>query len=155
MFVFANYCFESFVCHECHTSHITSGFSGFAFVDAVAVTWMNRIIPSMQWVISLGVSSSIFSSLNCTLFSSARVLYVASQERQLPFILSTLNIYSCPVVAVILRLIFASILVIPSDLILLINYIGFTNWIELGLMMIGLLKLRYQEPNLPRPYKVN
>ncbi|XP_040848845.1 solute carrier family 7 member 13-like [Ochotona curzoniae] len=122
--------------------------------DAVAVTWMNRIIPSMQWVISLGVSSSIFSSLNCTLFSSARVLYVASQERQLPFILSTLNIYSCPVVAVILRLIFASILVIPSDLILLINYIGFTNWIELGLMMIGLLKLRYQEPNLPRPYKV-
>ncbi|XP_062045361.1 solute carrier family 7 member 13-like [Lepus europaeus] len=122
--------------------------------DAVAVTWMNRVIPSMQWVISIGVSSSIFSSLNCTLFSSSRLLYVASQEHQLPFIFSTLNIHSCPVVAVILRLIFASIMIIPSDLILLINYVGFINWLELGLMMIGLLKLRYQEPNLHRPYRV-
>ena len=78
-----------------------------------------------------------------------------SQEGQLPLILSTLNIHSCPVAAVIQMLIFASILIIPSDLILLINYVGFTDWIQLGLMMMGLLKLRFQEPNLSRPYKVS
>ncbi|XP_051699831.1 solute carrier family 7 member 13 isoform X2 [Oryctolagus cuniculus] len=44
--------------------------------------------------------------------------------------------------------------IMSSDLILLINYVGFINWLELGLMMIGLLKLRYQEPNLHRPYRV-
>ncbi|XP_032326192.1 solute carrier family 7 member 13-like isoform X2 [Camelus ferus] len=44
--------------------------------------------------------------------------------------------------------------IISSDLILLINYVGFTDWIQLGLMMTGLLKLRYQEPHLSRPYKV-
>ncbi|XP_058384937.1 solute carrier family 7 member 13-like [Diceros bicornis minor] len=122
--------------------------------DAVAVTWMDRVIPSMQWAISIGVSASIFSSLNCTVFSTSRILYVASQEGQLPLILSTLNIHSCPLVAVIQILIFASIITIPSDLILLISYVGFIDWIQLGLMMMGLLKLRIQEPNLPRPYKV-
>lgn len=123
--------------------------------DAVAVTWIDRIIPSMQWAISIGVSSSIVSSLNCTLFSASRIYFVASQEGQLPLILSTLNIHSCPVVAVIHILIFASILIIPSDLITLINYVGFTDWILLGLMMTGLIKLRFQEPNLSRPYKVH
>uniref|UniRef100_A0A8C0A9P7 Solute carrier family 7 member 13 n=1 Tax=Bos mutus grunniens TaxID=30521 RepID=A0A8C0A9P7_BOSMU len=122
--------------------------------DAVAVSWMDRVIPSLQWAISLGVSSAIVSSLNCTVFSTSRLWCMASQEGQLPLILSTLNIHSCPVAAVIQMLIFASILIIPSDLILLINYVGFTDWIQLGLMMMGLLKLRFQEPNLSRPYKV-
>ncbi|XP_013824816.2 PREDICTED: solute carrier family 7 member 13-like isoform X2 [Capra hircus] len=44
--------------------------------------------------------------------------------------------------------------IMSSDLILLISYVGFTDWIQLGLMMVGLLKLRFQEPNLSRPYKV-
>lgn len=116
---------------------------------------MDRVIPSLQWAISLGVSSAIVSSLNCTVFSTSRLWCMASQEGQLPLILSTLNIHSCPVAAVIQMLIFASILIIPSDLILLINYVGFTDWIQLGLMMMGLLKLRFQEPNLSRPYKVS
>ena len=116
---------------------------------------MDRVIPSLQWAVSLGVSSSIVSSLNCTIFSTSRLWYMASQEGQLPSILSTLNIHSCPVAAVIQMLIFASILIIPSDLILLISYVGFTDWIQLGLMMVGLLKLRFQEPNLSRPYKVS
>ena len=116
---------------------------------------MDRVIPSLQWAVSLGVSSSIVSSFNCTVFSTSRLWYMASQEGQLPLILSTLNIHSCPVAAVIQMLIFASILIIPSDLILLINYVGFTDWIQLGLMMVGLLKLRFQEPNLSRPYKVS
>ena len=116
---------------------------------------MDRVIPSLQWAVSLGVSSSIVSSLNCTIFSTSRLWYMASQEGQLPSILSTLNIHSCPVAAVIQMLIFASSLIIPSDLILLISYVGFTDWIQLGLMMVGLLKLRFQEPNLSRPYKVS
>lgn len=141
--------------YKYYINYIISGFSNFFFTDAVAVTWIDRIIPSMQWAISIGVSSSIVSSLNCTLFSASRIYFVASQEGQLPLILSTLNIHSCPVVAVIHILIFASILIIPSDLITLINYVGFTDWILLGLMMTGLIKLRFQEPNLSRPYKVN
>ncbi|XP_054980405.1 solute carrier family 7 member 13 [Sorex araneus] len=122
--------------------------------EAVAVTWVDRVIPSMQWVISIGVSSSIFSSLSCNIFSTTRLFYVASQEGQLPLIFSSLNIHACPIAAVIQLLIFSCCIVFTSDLIVLVNYVGFASWIQLGLMMVGLLKLRFKEPNLNRPYKV-
>ncbi|XP_030695129.1 solute carrier family 7 member 12-like [Globicephala melas] len=122
--------------------------------DAVAVTWTDKIIPSMQWVISLGISTSIFSSMCCTVLSASRMIYTASQEGQLPLIFSMLNNHSCPTMAVSQIIILTSVVIITSDLINLIKYSGLAIWFLRGLHMIGLLKLRYQEPNLPRPYKV-
>lgn len=125
------------------------------FIDAVAVTWTDKIIPSMQWVISLGISTSIFSSMCCTVLSASRMIYTASQEGQLPLIFSMLNNHSCPTMAVSQIIILTSVVIITSDLINLIKYSGLAIWFLRGLHMIGLLKLRYQEPNLPRPYKVS
>ncbi|XP_032725000.1 solute carrier family 7 member 13-like isoform X2 [Lontra canadensis] len=123
--------------------------------DAVAVTWMDKVIPSMQWVISFGISTSIVSNMCCTILSASRLFYTASQEGQLPLIFSMLNNYFSPTVAITQIIILASFLIISSDLINLIKYSGLATWILRGLYMIGLLKLRYQEPNLPRPYKVH
>uniref|UniRef100_A0A8C9ME39 Solute carrier family 7 member 13-like n=1 Tax=Panthera tigris altaica TaxID=74533 RepID=A0A8C9ME39_PANTA len=122
--------------------------------DAVAVTWMDKVIPSMQWVISFGISTSIVSNICCTVLSASRLLYTASQEGQLPLIFSMLNNYFSPTVAITQIIILASCLIIASDLINLIKYSGLATWVLRGLYMIGLLKLRYQDPNLPRPYKV-
>uniref|UniRef100_A0A8C2R550 Solute carrier family 7 member 13 n=1 Tax=Capra hircus TaxID=9925 RepID=A0A8C2R550_CAPHI len=119
--------------------------------DAVALTWTDKIMPSMQWAISFGISTSVFSSTCCTVLSASRMIYTASQEGQLPLIFSMLNSHSCPTMAII---ILTSIVIITSDLINLIRYSGLALWFLRGLHMIGLLKLRYQEPNLPRPYKV-
>ncbi|XP_028917962.1 solute carrier family 7 member 13 [Ornithorhynchus anatinus] len=121
---------------------------------AVAVTWADRVIPAVAWVIPVGVSASIFGSLLCSLFSASRLNYAASQEGHLPLLFSMLNVHSSPAPAVVQVITLASILIIPSDLISLINYLGFTNWIQIGLMMTGLIILRYREPHLPRPYKV-
>ncbi|XP_059022093.1 solute carrier family 7 member 13-like isoform X1 [Mustela nigripes] len=123
--------------------------------DAVAVTWMDKVIPSMQWVISFGISTSIVSNMCCTILSASRLFYTASQEGQLPLIFSMLNNYFSPTVAITQIIILASFLIISSDLINLIKYSGLATWVLRGLYMIGLLKLRYQEPNLPRPYKVH
>ena len=125
------------------------------FVDAVALTWTDKIIPSMQWVVSFGISTSVFSTMCCTVLSASRMIYRASQEGQLPFIFSMLNNHSCPTMAVSQLIILTSIVIITSDLINLIRYSGLALWFLRGLHMIGLLKLRSQEPNLPRPYKVN
>ncbi|XP_036685703.1 solute carrier family 7 member 13-like isoform X2 [Balaenoptera musculus] len=125
-----------------------------SIADAVAVTWTDKIIPSMQWVISFGISTSIFSSMCCTVLSASRMIYTASQEGQLPLIFSMLNNHSCPTMAVSQIIILTSVVIITSDLINLIKYSGLAIWFLRGLHMIGLLKLRYQEPNLPRPYKV-
>ncbi|XP_043839098.1 LOW QUALITY PROTEIN: solute carrier family 7 member 13 [Dromiciops gliroides] len=123
--------------------------------DAVAMTWIDRVIPSCQWIISIGVSTSILSGLLSTTFSSSRLYYCASQEGQIPLLFSMLNNHSSPALPVIQTIIFASVMIIPSDIIRLINLIGFVVSIENVLIITGLIKLRYQKPNLPRPFKVH
>ncbi|XP_005381790.1 PREDICTED: solute carrier family 7 member 13-like [Chinchilla lanigera] len=122
--------------------------------DSVAATWVDRVLPSMQWVVSLGISMSIVDTTSCGILSGSRILYIASQEGQLPRIFSMLNEHLSPAAAVIQLIILTSIAVIPSNLIYLLKYVGLASWTISGLNMIALLKLRYQNPDLPRPYKV-
>ncbi|XP_023558977.1 solute carrier family 7 member 13-like isoform X2 [Octodon degus] len=122
--------------------------------DTVAVSWMDRVFPSMQWIISLGISASIIDTMSCAILSGSRTIYAASQEGQLPRIYSMLNKHHSPALAV-MQLIFASsIAVMHSNLINLIKYMGLASWFLNGLNMVALLTLRYRNPDLPRPYKV-
>lgn len=116
---------------------------------------MDRVFPSMQWIISFAVSISMLNSAACGILSASRFFYSASQEGQLPLIFSMLNSYHCPVVAVTKIIIFSSIAVIPSSLVNLIKYLMLLTLVLTELNMISLLKLRHQEPHLHRPYKVN
>lgn len=116
---------------------------------------MDRVFPSMQWVISFVVSISILNSTAFVILSGSRFFYSASQEGQLSFIFSMLNNYHYPVVPVTKIIIFSSIAVIPSSLVNLIKYLMLSFLVLSELNMIALLKLRYQEPHLHRPYKVN
>uniref|UniRef100_H0W6A2 Amino acid permease/ SLC12A domain-containing protein n=2 Tax=Cavia porcellus TaxID=10141 RepID=H0W6A2_CAVPO len=114
---------------------------------------MDRVFPSMQWVISLGISTAIIDNISCGILKGSRMLYAASQEGQLPLIHSMLNERLSPAVAVIQLIILSSIAVIPSNLTNLIKYLGLICWVLSGLNMIGLLKMRYKDPDLRRPYK--
>nr|XP_003479947.2 solute carrier family 7 member 13-like [Cavia porcellus] len=125
-----------------------------SIADSVAVTWMDRVLPSMQWVISLGISASIIDTTSCGILSGSRILYAASQEGQLPLVYSMLNEHLSPAPAVIQLIILSSLAVIPSNLTQLIKYIALVSWVLHGLSMVALLKSRYQNPDLPRPYKV-
>ncbi|KAB0398528.1 hypothetical protein E2I00_014248, partial [Balaenoptera physalus] len=122
--------------------------------DAVAITRTDRVIPSLTWVIPFGISASLFSNLLINVFESSRVIYIAGQEGQLPLLFNMLNIYSSTFISVLLLVIMASIVVVLKNLIDLINYLYIVVSIWSALSMTGILKLRYQKPNLPRPYKV-
>ncbi|XP_052034757.1 solute carrier family 7 member 13-like [Apodemus sylvaticus] len=122
--------------------------------DSVAVTWMNRVFPSMQWIVSLLISAFLVGSASCGIVSASRTFYSASLEGQFPFIYSMLNDHHSPVVAVILIVILSSVAVISSSMIYLVKYVSLGAWCINLLQLIALLKLRYQKPNLPRPYKV-
>ncbi|TEA28652.1 hypothetical protein DBR06_SOUSAS33210001, partial [Sousa chinensis] len=106
------------------------------------------------WVIPFGISASLFSNLLINVFESSRVIYIAGQEGQLPLLFNVLNIYSSPFMSVLLLVIMVSIAVVLTNLIDLINYLYIVVSIWSALSMTGILKLRYQKPNLPRPYKV-
>ncbi|XP_066435129.1 solute carrier family 7 member 13-like [Eleutherodactylus coqui] len=122
---------------------------------AVSVTWADRTIPSVAWIIPVSVAISIFGSLNGGMFMLGRLNYAGSKEGHLPAIISMLHVhYLTPAPAMIISTIIASIFVIPSDLISLTNYFGFSTWLLVGLTCISLVVLRYREPDLNRPYKV-
>ncbi|NWX04619.1 S7A13 protein, partial [Caloenas nicobarica] len=122
---------------------------------AVAVTWADRVIPSVAWIIPLSVAVSIFGALNSSMFTLGRLSYAGSQSGHLPVLISMLNVHSCtPAPAMIFSTMIASIFIIPSDLIMLMNYFGFSGWLMIGLTCTSLIVLRYREPHLHRPYKV-
>ncbi|XP_005008781.2 solute carrier family 7 member 13 [Cavia porcellus] len=122
--------------------------------DAVAITWTDRVIPQLTWFIPFAISASLFSNLLTNVLQTSRMLYIAGQQDQLPLLFKTLNIHSSPLICVLLNIIMGSIAIVVTNLIELINYLYFVISIWTVLSMIGLLKLRYQEPNLHRHFKV-
>lgn len=116
---------------------------------------MSKVFPSMQWISSLLISAFLLGTASCGIVSASRLLYSASQEGQFPSIYSMLNDHHSPVVASTQIVILSSVPLIFSSIIYLVKYISLgASCIHL-LEMIGLLKLRYQNPDLPRPYKVS
>ncbi|XP_028740970.1 solute carrier family 7 member 13-like [Peromyscus leucopus] len=122
--------------------------------ESVAVTWMNGVFPSMQWIISLGISISLLNTTVCGILTASRNFYSASQEGQLPFIYAMLNDHHCPVVAVTQIIILSSVAILFLNVTYTIKYIGQVYTFMNALNIMALLKLRYKEPDLPRPYKV-
>jgi L-type amino acid transporter 13 len=88
------------------------------------------------------------------ILESSRLKYIAGQQGQLPLLFGMLNIHSSPFIPVLESVILGSIAIASTNLIELINYVFFVSSVWTILSLVGLLKLRYQEPNLHRPYKV-
>ncbi|XP_002759144.3 solute carrier family 7 member 13 [Callithrix jacchus] len=122
--------------------------------DAVAITWADRVLPSLPWIIPFAISTSLFSNLLISVSESLRAIYFASQEGQLPLLFNTLNRHASPCIAVLLLVILGSLAIILTSLIKLINSLFSRSSFWSLLAMIGILKWRYQEPNLSIPYKV-
>ncbi|XP_014118145.1 PREDICTED: uncharacterized protein LOC102112972, partial [Pseudopodoces humilis] len=111
--------------------------------DAVAVTFGEKVLGPMAWVMPFAVALSTFGGVNGSLFTCSRG--VAGSGRGLsrgpapfppPQCVSTL------------------LMLVTGDIYTLINYVGFVNYLWYGVTVAGLLLLRRREPELPRPIKV-
>lgn len=123
--------------------------------DAVAVTFGNRILGPMAWLMPLSVAISTFGSANGTIFAAGRLCYVASREGHLVDVLSFVHIKRLtPSPALLFHALVALIMVMSGDIEGLIDFFSFTVWIFYGASMLALIVLRYKRPDLPRPYKV-
>ncbi|XP_023345286.1 b(0,+)-type amino acid transporter 1 [Eurytemora carolleeae] len=123
--------------------------------DAVAVTFGNRILGPMAWLMPLSVAISTFGSANGTIFAAGRLCYVASREGHLVDVLSFVHIKKLtPAPALLFHAVVALAMVLSGDIEGLIDFFSFTVWIFYGMAMLALLVLRYKCPKLARPYKV-
>ncbi|KAF7997720.1 hypothetical protein HCN44_009118 [Aphidius gifuensis] len=122
--------------------------------EAVAVTFGNRILGVMAWLMPLSVAVSTFGSANGTLFAAGRLCFAASRQGHLLDCLSYVHVRRfTPAPGLIFHSLVAAAMVISGNIDSLIDFFSFTAWIFYGGAMVALLVMRKTRPNHPRPYK--
>ncbi|XP_014285984.1 b(0,+)-type amino acid transporter 1 isoform X1 [Halyomorpha halys] len=123
--------------------------------EAVAVTFGNRLLGFMAWLMPLSVTISTFGSAHGTLFAAGRLCFAASREGHLLNILSYVHIRRMtPAPGLIFHSLIAIAMVLSGTIDSLIDFFSFTAWIFYGGAMLALIVMRFTRPNFPRPYKV-
>ncbi|KAG1686335.1 Large neutral amino acids transporter small subunit 2 [Nymphon striatum] len=119
---------------------------------AVAVTFGNRMFDMMAWIVPVFVALSTFGGVNGLLFTSSRLFCVGAREGHLPNFMSMMHIQKCtPTPALLFTGSTSLIMLSSTNIFSLINYFSFATWLWVGIAVCGMLWLRYNRPNAPRP----
>ncbi|KAK2849587.1 hypothetical protein Q5P01_009421 [Channa striata] len=123
--------------------------------EAVAVTFAEKLLGNFSVAVPVFVALSCYGTMNGCLFALSRMFYVASREGQLPEVLSMIHVRRhTPLPAVLILYPMTMLQLFVGDLYSLLNFMSFLRWFFIGLVVVGLMYLRYTKPDLPRPFKV-
>ncbi|XP_054893054.1 b(0,+)-type amino acid transporter 1 [Poeciliopsis prolifica] len=123
--------------------------------SAVAVTFGDRVLYPVAWIVPLFVAFSTFGSANGSCFTAGRLSYVAGREGHMVKILSYISLRRfTPLPALLFNGILAIFYIIPADINTLINYFSFAQWGFYGLTTLALIVMRFTRKDLDRPVKV-
>ncbi|KAK0179337.1 hypothetical protein PV327_005097 [Microctonus hyperodae] len=124
--------------------------------NAVAVTFGDKLLGPMAWIMPVFVACSTFGALNGAIFTSSRLFFVGARNGHLPNAIALINIKNLtPIPSLIFLCIITLSLLITEDVYKLINYVSFVEALFTTLSVSGLLWLRYKRPDLHRPIKVS
>lgn len=102
----------------------------------------------------MAVAASTFGGLNGILFTTARLFYVASQEKQVPMVMGMISVNrSTPTPSLLVSCLITLVMLIQSDVYALINYFSFTLWLWTGIATAALIYLRIKKPDMERPIR--
>ncbi|XP_074506461.1 large neutral amino acids transporter small subunit 2 [Sebastes fasciatus] len=124
--------------------------------NAVAVTFGDKLLGVMSWIMPISVALSTFGGVNGSLFTSSRLFFAGAREGHLPRLLAMIHVKSCtPIPALLFTLMSTLLMLCTSDIYTLINYVGFINYLFYGVTVAGQIVLRIKEPDIYRPIKVS
>lgn len=136
--------------------HTTLSVSEVLGAEAVAVTFANRIYGNLALLVPVFVAMSTFGGVNGILFTSSRLFYAGAEEKQMPSLLSMIQVnHLTPTPAVIAMCLLSLLYLLSNDIYLLINYVGFSSWLAIGLAVACVPYLRWKHPEWDRPIKVH
>ncbi|XP_068596226.1 cystine/glutamate transporter [Brachionichthys hirsutus] len=122
---------------------------------AVAVTFAEKLFGKFSIAVPVFVALSCYGSMNGSTFALSRTFYVASREGHLPRVLSMIHIHRhTPLAAVFILYPMTLLQLFVGDIYSLLNFMSFLRWLFIGLVVLGLIYLRFTKPDLPRPFKV-
>ncbi|MGV3010378.1 APC family permease [Streptococcus thoraltensis] len=107
-------------------------------------------------IITIGILISVYGTINGYTMTGMRLPYTMARENTLPFsnYLAKLNNNKVPHIAGWLQVLIAVIMVCLGGFNVLTDMLIFVIWIFYTLVFFAVIKLRKDEPNLERPYKV-
>ncbi|KAI7809567.1 large neutral amino acids transporter small subunit 2 [Triplophysa rosa] len=124
--------------------------------NAVAVTFGEKLLGVMSWLMPISVALSTFGGVNGALFTSSRLFFAGAREGHLPSLLAMIHMNRCtPIPALIFTCIATLLMLCTTDIYTLINYVGFINYLFYGVTVAGQIVLRIKEPDMHRPIKVS
>ncbi|XP_061670425.1 b(0,+)-type amino acid transporter 1-like isoform X2 [Syngnathoides biaculeatus] len=122
---------------------------------AVAVTFGDKVLYPMSWIVPLFVVFSTFGSANGSCFTAARLAYVSGREGHMVEILSFISPrHLTPSPALMFNGFLAILYIIPTDIDTLINFSGFSQCSFTLLTIVSLIVMRFTRKELKRPFKV-
>ncbi|GLD62774.1 cystine/glutamate transporter [Lates japonicus] len=101
--------------------------------DAVAVTFAEKMMGNFSIAVPVFVALSCYGSMNGGLFACSR---------------------HTPLTAVLILYPMTIFQLFVGDIYSLLNFMSFLRWLFIGVVVLGLIYLRYTKPDLPRPFKV-
>ncbi|CAH1783680.1 unnamed protein product [Owenia fusiformis] len=123
---------------------------------AVAVMFSQKLYGVMWWIMPIFVALSTFGGVNGILFTTARLFFVGAREGHMPQVLNMVSINRLtPAPAALFMGLTSLVYLCSSDMYALINYVGFVNWLAIGLSVVSLLYFRWKRPEMNRPIKVH
>ncbi|XP_011243416.1 large neutral amino acids transporter small subunit 2 isoform X2 [Mus musculus] len=124
--------------------------------NAVAVTFGEKLLGVMAWIMPISVALSTFGGVNGSLFTSSRLFFAGAREGHLPSVLAMIHVKRCtPIPALLFTCLSTLLMLVTSDMYTLINYVGFINYLFYGVTVAGQIVLRWKKPDIPRPIKVS
>ncbi len=111
--------------------------------------------PAVCNFITLGIAIILFSAVSVQMMIGPRVCYAMAQDRMLFHWLAALHPrYGTPWLAICVQMGLAIIYVLLGSAMTLVIYMGFALSVFPVMAVIGMMYMRFKQPDLPRPYRV-
>ena len=123
---------------------------------AVAMTLMNKVIPGFFWIMPFFVACSTLGAMNNAVMIQVRFGMAVARRHHLPNLFTLLSLEKqVPIPSLIFISVICLILLLSGGIFDLIIYVSFIQSIFNIIVNIGHIKLRLQQPNLVRPFRVH
>ena len=110
--------------------------------DAVALTFAIRLNSFLGTTMPFIVALSCFGTLNVDIFASSRILFSIAREKQLPSCFAMVHRQTqAPIPALLFRAVLSLIMLLPTNIENLLNWLSFIDWLIFSAVFIGLLVL--------------
>ncbi|KPI98693.1 Y+L amino acid transporter 2 [Papilio xuthus] len=124
--------------------------------EAVAVTFSEKILGVVSWIMPLFVALCTFGSLNGAIYASSRLFFVGARNGHLPLVISLIDVRRLtPVPSLLFMCLVTLVLLMYNNVESLMIYVTAVEAIFILCSVAGLLWMRYTRPELDRPIRVS